>query len=80
MNQGYCSDDNDKDYFSCEQNIIHCEQGKKEKCHKYQSHYTILNSNKKQCIDIKSLNPIENCYTDNNYFSCNYVIDWYQKK
>ena len=81
-NQGYCSGDNGKNYFSCEQNIIHCEQGKMKKCDKCQSNYTILNSNKMQCIDIKSLRPIDNYYTDNNglnYFSCDYEIDWCQK-
>ena len=79
INQGFCTDDNGKNYYTCEQNIIHCEQGRMKKCDKCQSNYTILNSNKKQCIDIASLNPKNNYYTDNdglNYFSCDYNIDW----
>ena len=56
-NKEYCSDDNGKNYYTCKENIIHCEEGKMKKCNKCQKSYTILNSNKKECIEIKSLNP-----------------------
>ena len=74
---GFCSEDNGKNYYSCEANIIYCEKAKLNKCSKCRNGYTILNSNNLKCININTLMPIEHYYTDNNginFFSCNYTI------